>query len=213
MKNYKELFNEANKNALEDYKKKKRRRGYYNVLWSILFGICLTSLMGVTLFLTGEDDWSNFIEKSKIIWSIYPFIAFIGFITVKLAFMKNKPSTTDLENRATEFALKVYLPDIRSALQSKFYFYSPFESRIKQTIQDCHWFDHDDLTFDPSGIELDYTEDEQEPLRPFSITDESCMYYLTGWDYYPNLSFRFYFDKINPDGKVEEVTFQLSPTT
>ncbi len=105
---------------------------------------------------------------------------------------------TILEERAATFATTVYADDIIAALSKRFTLTAEFVEKFKKIIGNYNWLVF--YEFEPDGLELDYLEDKEELLV---IEHEKCRYFWITWIYYEDAPFRFFFEKINPDGSVE----------
>jgi hypothetical protein len=182
---------------------------YINVGWKF-FGFSFRYLAFTDIY--GNVEWFSAIGMT-ILSSIVT-----GLITIALFFMmlyflcKSSKKNEEIEKleeqlrkKVADLGTTIYFDDIIAALSSTFTLSNDFRERLKNFIEG-HYLSFDCDKFDPSGLEFDYLEEEEERLI---IQHEGCTYYFKGWDYYEDLPFRFLFDKIHPDGLVEEIEYSL----
>ena len=113
--------------------------------------------------------------------------------------------------------MNVYFNDIIAALNSVFIVSSEFKEKLKNIIAKYEWAaneidestEDETIVFEPDGIALKYLKGEDQQLT-INHEECKCTYYLKGWDYYENLPFRFYFDKVHSNGEIKKkIEFEL----
>ncbi len=238
MKNYKKSFGDANKainERIAEINSQINKKSNVASLFSCIFG---TIGIGMVFYLTLGMDFLNF-RWEWLIQFIYGDVIAIIFLTLlgvaltiafSLLFYTVLASlmTISLRNqydelsdilykKAKEFALNVYFNDIIAALNSVFIVSSEFKEKLKNIIAKYEWAaneidestEDETIVFEPDGIALKYLKGEDQQLT-INHEECKCTYYLKGWDYYENLPFRFYFDKVHSNGEIKKkIEFEL----
>ena len=194
MINYKTTFDEANKEALEQYKNRKRNKN----VWLFVSGImALLMIIGVNNFHT------TYSYLGSIGWAIISLSSIAMALISRVATKDFSASKKLLEAKAKGFATTIIFYDLYPTLEA--FGRCAFErSKLKKIMaEDYIWFE--DGQFVCNDLYFDY---EQEKTR-FVIIRDKCMFYLTSWRYVEDLPFIFTFDKVNLDGRVEKITMHL----
>lgn len=234
MKNYEENFKAENKILLDQmnsaitlFKQKVGKRQFLVAFIGILFIFVVSFL---TLYLIagweflgfGISPWFPGYHTSKVDGgaTIFATLAISVIIAIVVGniqhsiisrYEKATPSeiiemNKKLEEKAKAFVLRTYLQDVLGALTTKFMLTHEFKEHLRAKFEDQTWFDKKDGALLIGGFSFHYLETGDEEL--FTIHHEGCIYYLTSWDY-PKSGFRFFLEKIHPDGRVEELEYEL----
>lgn len=116
-----------------------------------------------------------------------------------------------LKEKANEFATTVYLNDMISALSTVFTLDTEFKDNFKKIIVKFEWFQYDGFRNYGHDLTHFYKNGEKQVWieEKLLIKHEGSKYRLQRWEYEED-AFRFFFEKINPNGLVEkDVEFRL----
>jgi magnesium-transporting ATPase (P-type) len=210
MKDYKKMFEEANKEAIEQFEKKIEKQGkkslYLSIIIMIFTLLFAFAVMVIGLLLGGEKTVMEAIKT--VLSNTFPLIAIIicavllmFLVNAAICSMKRASTENPLEEKAVEFATTIYFDDLISALASVFTLSDEFTKKLKEIISNYEWLEEGTFDFDPDGMDLNYENDRKVLLH---IEHEGYIYYLAAWKYYPNFPFTFVFDKVPDKGGIVE---------
>ncbi len=166
MKNYSKIFQEDNKELLEQYKKNKRRNRWKNLFrFIICFFILFTVLfIGGVIFIHIDTNPHHLsIEQTeqsfKTMSQSFGWLIMFILISLWLAkgYIKDFPIANrckqSLEDKAKELAITIYLQDITETMKDLFIFDNRFITILKQSLRDRDdWFNESIIDFDPGNI-------------------------------------------------------------
>lgn len=232
MKDYKKQFNDSNGIAIEQYndavaKRDKKITTKVRIFGALIFIFCLVCIflalyinvgwdfLGFRVsFFVDSEGHKNWVQACSLTCLMASFTITFGFAiqwliktlvksTYKKITKEIEGLTRLLKHKASIFAATVYFYDLIAALTCTFALSDEFEQKLQNSISEKDWIQ--DNEFDPAGLEFDYTKEKKQLI----IQHEGYKYYLTEFGYCENAPFRFFFEKIHPDGRVEDVEFEL----
>jgi hypothetical protein len=196
MKDYNVLFNAFNKKLI-------RRAKTMNVFAFIFVATILPGLITIAILLFysgyGIADFKDISMMKK------PALMFfvLSMMLILFLFLSDKPRirifyTKKLRDEAQDYARTSYYNDLLKALGTEFPDISQeFKNKLLNLIEEHSWFRYHGFTFEPEGLTLDYATYDDEFLE---IKHKGWRYFLTAWEYSPDLPFLFTFDKENTNG-------------
>ncbi len=204
MKNYPELFDETYDMFFEQYERQRRNKKLLRKV--IIFASSL--LLSFAVFIVVA--WSVQVEEKSIMdaiilciqtplmWGLGIVIG-IGIVISGVYDQWNSPKSNIYENKATEFAITIYLDDIIAALSSRFTLSQDFKDKLKKAMTNLCWYD-DKFA---SGIEFD------EDFFGETITMAGEDFYLVGVEN-TKTGFLFECKKVITKDQFETVEFFLT---
>jgi hypothetical protein len=230
MKDYKKTFNDNNKTIIEQHNNAgialDNKIGNKKIMVAIVCTLLWLGFVFMALYISAGWTFLGFkcsvlmLDDSDghIRWFLVIVVTFVEslligiilfvtyfFIALSISHKENNEDkvTEQLQDKAIFLAATIYLDDIIAALSSRFTLSDEFKNKFQAIIMKYDWLENGE--FDAHGIDFDYLEDEQQLI----IKDGGFTYYLTNFLYYDNAPFRFFLEKIHPDGFVEDIEYAL----
>ncbi|EKD25108.1 MAG: hypothetical protein ACD_80C00118G0017 [uncultured bacterium (gcode 4)] len=197
------MFEEANKKALEEYRRKEKANNNFAMFYAIAGLIAAIMICRISLGPFQPDIMYVEAWRIGIVVALIIFWVSIYGIKVKVTerFIK---SQSDLEVKAKEFATTIFLDDLYTILASLGDLHPEFKNRLQNIMTtDYVWFKDGQL--DCSGFELNDVQEKDF----FSFEMKDCKYCFTGLNYIEGEPFKFTFDTVSPDGKIEKIPMCL----
>lgn len=203
MKNYVTMFEEANKKALEEYRRKEKADGNFTMLYAVMMLGIVIMITRLLLGLIRPETMQ--VETWRIVAALT--LSIFWFCIYKLkgkVTERFEQSQSDLEIKAKEFATTILLDDLYAILASLGDLHPEFKNRLQNIMTtDYVWFKDGQL--DCSGFELNDVQGKEF----FSFEMKDCKYCFTGWNYVQGEPFKFTFDTVAPDGKISKIPMCL----